>query len=68
VAVDSVPMSKASGAWICQPSFRNSTPQGDLPFRVHVPHELDLKLLQRHVEVRPDHIVNGPDLAEQLGR
>jgi hypothetical protein len=35
---------------------------------VHVPHEVDLKLLQRHVDVRPDHVENGPDLSEQVRR
>src|SRR5262249_47578269 len=43
-------------------------PYGDLTLRVHVPHEVDLELLQRHADVRSDHVVNGPDLAEQIGR
>src|SRR5262245_49023474 len=51
-----------------QPSFRDSAPYGDLPLRVHVPHEADLELLQRHADVRSDHLVNGPDLSEQIGR
>jgi hypothetical protein len=37
-------------------------PYSDFAFRVHVPHESDLELLQRCVEILPDHVVNSADL------
>jgi len=40
----------------------------DLTFRAHVTHEAEFELLQRHVEMRPDHVVYGLDLSQQIGR
>src|SRR5262249_53505259 len=53
---------------VSQPRFPDSAPKGDLTFRVHVPHEADLELLQRHAEVQSDHVVNSLDLSEQIRR
>ena len=51
-----------------QPPLRDPAPQIDFAFGMHVPHEADLELLQRHADVWPDHVEDGFDLLQQFGR
>ena len=53
---------------VSDPSGGDAAPNGHFTFWVRIPHEPDLELLQRSVEVWADNIVNRLNLFEQFER
>ncbi len=53
---------------VSDPGGSNAAPDSDFVLRRSVSQKTDLELLQRGVQIRANHIIDGPNVFEQFGR